>query len=313
MELIKLPLSPTDFLRLVTAPFFALIILGALLSIPMSYMHAAYCRWRGKPAPRDVFRDRVRLAGGFTVLLFALVVNNGFVSTAATFIGGLLIAGERFLLLLAGILAGGKNAGRIVTQIAKMSAREIKAKLDEDTDDDENDGGNPPPPAGPAPWGGAPAARPRTSASSRDKVKRIEEQVFSILSQHISSDYDLETYATVRQGSRVSSYDALILDRNSGGIQLAIEIKYQRAMSVSRTMQLLSNAKKLVPDGYGLLLVIVFGNHDKEIFEQIGKLTKETTGLRGKLGVAFYLADEDGSLKVLDDYDLVKMIDYTQE
>jgi hypothetical protein len=296
------------------AVFLALLALGSLLSIAMNRAHRSFCRWRKrKMLPPDTSKQRIRLVGGFIVLMFALATNQWSVSLAAIFIGGLIIAPTWFQLLLAAILrTDGEHAASIARDfIAKMRHSDIDQKWDEDAEDaaGEDDDDHSPRGSGPAaPSSGDTQADQSATTSPHselvDKVKRIEESFFTILKDR--SAYQVEPYSVVKDGVHAYEYDAVIIDEDTGKIRTAVEIKYQKNMNPRRVSELLDRMKPLQSDKYFMLFIIVFESYTQRSLRETLKLREHQLKSRKDIGISLY-AFSDGSLEPLNDEDLRRL------
>jgi hypothetical protein len=308
VEYLQLPISPDNALRLGAAAIFGLAMLGAFVSIPLSYLRATYCRLRKRPAPRDVFTERVRLAGGLAVLLFATVMNNMPVSTAAVFIGGLLIAPERFLLLLAAILRSkGKDAAKIADGIIKMPTSAIQKKLDDEAKDAEDD--DEPPTSGPA--GGAAPHQPAQKAARRsgdrtangyyDNVVQAENRVIDLISNQLEPQFRLQPYSEVIEGTESRQYDAVVIDQLTMAIRSAVEIKYRRKATSHSMQALLSNAERHLSAAFFVKLIIVCEEYEPSLRDRLTKLKIEFEKKNPTMGVAFYVFEDNDITPFISD------------
>jgi hypothetical protein len=305
-NLLELPLNATDFMRIVVGIVFGLVILGALASIVLNHANIFVSRLTGKPSPQDAFKERVRLAGGFATFMFALAVNEWLVSAAAIFIGGLLIAPEKFLLLLAAILRSDpKSTGSIASEITRMSSKEIQEKLDEDADDlDDNQ-----PPSAPtasAPVESAPPSHLK-SDEIRDRVRAIESKIFNLLKSKLSAGYTIEPYAAVKTPSRVLQYDAVITEKNTKQIRAAVEVKYQKAMSANHIRELLLRSERLLSEEYFVLFIVVFSSHSENSFESLIDLRYQFIHRNQNAGLSYFIS-KGSTIAPLNDDDIDRLV-----
>jgi hypothetical protein len=88
-----------------------------------------------KKTGRDKFKvvqqDLVRLIGGAIVFLIAIVASNPWIYFVSFLIGGLLIASEQFMILLAGVLSSDrKNVFKIIKYVSEMTKAEVDQKVE---------------------------------------------------------------------------------------------------------------------------------------------------------------------------------------
>lgn len=312
MEMLPTRPDPDQFLRLCAAAFFASLVLGALLSVTGNRLHRAYCRLRRRPVPADVYGDRVRLAGGFAAFLFATIVNQQFVSSAAVIIGGLLIAPERFLLVLTAILrTNGKHVADIAIGVIKMKPGEIRDKWKEDADDSDDDNNKKPPRGqGPAQSGrvnGTVANEPHGSMqpATINKVMNIERDAIALLKS--LSSYHIESYSVAKSGGLDYGYDAIALDTSTGSIRAVIEIKYQRQLNEEKTRELIKSLDSRLSDNFSLLIILILESYKSNDSHKISALRNSVQKVRGNCGIAVYRLDH-GMLAPVDEDDIKRLL-----
>ena len=77
-----------------------------------------------------VQQDLVRLVGGSAVFLVAIVASNPWIYFVSFLIGGLLVASEQFMILLAGVLSSDrKNVFKIIKYVSELSRDEIAERV----------------------------------------------------------------------------------------------------------------------------------------------------------------------------------------
>lgn len=222
----------------------------------------------------DEVRTFQKILGGLAVFVVALVANNAFVYIASVFIGGLIIASENFLLLLAAILrskdipAAISALGSIKTSKASQKEIEDKIKTEEITIEEEI-----------PPEISATEIYKSSNPKVNERLKRVamvEELVNIYLKKKFGDRYLEHRKLTTSKGSIIT--DGVVININRK-IKYIVEIKYITEKSFPRIKYILNDLTKRMYDILGrrnrLLTVLISDAMDIENAKMILESNKQ--------------------------------------
>lgn len=302
------PLTVDDFLKLVVGLLFCAVIFLSFLYGTIPYWVRTLKQHRQKissPASMgELQKEPTKIIGGLAILLIALVSNNTWIYAIALFIGGLLIASERFMVSLAAIFNSSRDNVAQIPQlwheplnrleIENKQQEEAVTELKEETKDIDAQ---------------TKEVNQKHSPTINyrevlEKIRNYEAEVIRKIEQKlITKSIIIKPYVrlTPSLGVRASVIlDAVGIDpQNKDKPIFGIEVKYFtsfRKQSLERSIRIAENisSEAKMP----ILLAIVF---EKDIIFDKEKTSRYTHGLLHNVGIVYYQADSNGEVKPLDD------------
>ena len=289
---VQTPLDPTDAARLAATAFTILILTSAFLRLIFF-----------GDERNDVYK---KILGGFSVFLIALIANNDWIYLISLFIGGLLIASEKFLFFLASVFrAEGTQIADIVSDYVRpLTQTEIKAKQGEEV-------------ARPLASSQSKSQRtPTSSLTLRERAKKMrnriaitEREVLAKIdnSMPLSSNFLLREYVAINDNGTDKRFDAAVLSRDTQQILFAFEIRLLNRMRAANVTRFFANlAPHYLSANFQVHFILVFTNLDQDEWPAL-KAAREEFIASHNAGVSFYRL-KDGQLEELltDDIDIFK-------
>lgn len=240
-----------------------------------------------------------KVIGGLGVFIVAIVSDNTTIYIVALFIGGLLIASERFLLFLASIFrAESKDISNIASKFKDLTEIEIEKKREREAKALKK----------------SLVSEPTSKKTSqnpfiigdKELIKRYEAKILREIKFAVmpSSSYTVRYYVEVKDGPRNKQYDAVVVKKNTDSIKYAFEIKFIGPMNIQKVKEFLSQTAPLLSSNkYKTIFTIVFTDYDYNIAQEMLNLRQKQIQNHPEYGVAyFYIRDEQ--LDVLNDEDI---------
>lgn len=256
----------------------------------------------------DIESSLGKIIGGVTILLFALATGNAYIQFTSLFIGGLLIASERFLVHLAGIFKSKSDKVADVVNsygVEPLSADEIRLKAnqeveeaaEEDTTETVDDS--------------ASGSNINKSTNSEDELrqsielsqqkkrpaisielyKKAENLVISELRTRIYFNEHLQKYIklTVSPTQTVTP-DAVVLRRDTNEVISVIEVKlFNIKRSVKGFTRIADSFASLFKDtNFKAVIFIVMTDYDFDKVNQLLEMREQLKIKYPNLGVVIY-------------------------
>jgi hypothetical protein len=260
------------------------VLIGGVLTIMilLTFIRILFCR-----NDRDLFK---KILGGLTVFLIAIISKNPYIYFTALFIGGLLIASEQFLLLLASLMrAKSSDISKIAEKFPQLSPTEIKEKREDDIKIQLN--------------------KP-IKLESKEKVEKlgiaieiVERSILRMLKLKVlfNSGILFREYIRTNIDQKVIVFDGIIVEKNSEKIIDAFEIKLLKNMEtkgVERVMETYKSLLKIIP--YELHVIFVFQEYDHEAAQKLLTVRKKYKNMFSNLRVSYYKLEDKSYSKFED-------------
>lgn len=303
------PFNATDFLR-----FIAIVLFGGI--IILSFIYGTLLGWlfKKQDPKNDFHKEPTKVIGGLSVLLVALIANTPVIYGIALFIGGLLIASEKFMINLAAIFnSDRKNVHKISDHWTEATPSQIEEKQEREAEENaiveeaQDKSGN---------KKNTPSQNPGEIIRSvtnhgLDKIKNIEALTLSYFRKKVSNQHNksLIEYVDSRDTDteRRRIYDAIVID-GSNNVTFGIEIRY---IDTIRPILLRTSTKKAIERmksiHFPLLVAVTYqdeGSFSPKNFKDYIAYIHETYD---DVGIVFYKVS-DGKLKAVEESDLEKML-----
>lgn len=248
-----------------------------------------------------------KILGGLAVLIVAIIAHNGWIYFLSFFIAGLLIASERFMLLLAAVF----NSDR--TNVHKIPSywHEDQKLYDEqdlvDTFEESAEENITIEPSRDKKQSKDKDVKPQETKEEKkerfkkyvEKISDIEARVLRILKARSDFRFLVKNNVTVKVGEKTVQYDAIYVEQETNRIQGAFEIKYFPIMRAMNVKAYLGNrAKKYIADEFKVGFIIVFNTYDHDELDKILETVEEFENTHQNAFVTIY-QNEPQSLTTL--------------
>lgn len=317
-QLVTLPLSPSEFLRFTIVGLFgAIIVVSFLYGIMFSWISRLIHAPRNSPAKNEhiseLEREPTKIIGGLGVFIIALLANNPYIYAISLFIGGLLIASEKFMIHLAAIFNSSRERVADISKqwgIEDLDRDEIKQKQESDAEEVIAKGE---------------AARPQKETVKMTKknvenslkeyhkviqeLQKLEAKVFKKIESRISTNsVVLKPYVRVRINDATYAFDAIGQDILSKKILFGLEFKYYSYLHLRSIERLVDRVRPIAHvSNFPIYLVIVFEEIHKDLLDRIQNTTKEERLENKNIGLVYYQLDKDRNLKLVNDVRLSEL------
>ncbi len=246
-----------------------------------------------------------KVIGGLGVFTVAIVSNNSYIYVLALFIGGLLIASERFLLFLASIFkAESRDISGIASKFESLTEKQIDEKREKEIQTLRS-------------FKGATvynqkgvAVRLQPIPDGKEMVKKYENELLAKIKGiliYSGAGLAVREYVAVKDGERNKQYDAIIVARNTDIIKVAFEIKFLGEMSLQKTENYFSDdIKNIVSEKYKTIFMIVFTNYDYNIAQELLRFRENQLQKHLEYAIAYFYI-KDNRLVSLNDEDVERL------
>lgn len=217
-----------------------------------------------------------KVLGGLSVLLVAIIADNAWIYFLALFIAGLLIASERFMLLLAAVFNSDRtNVHKIPSywqEEKSYSEQELVETIEESSGEREIAKDTPDNPEGKDDTSSKDAAEDKRERFKAyiQKISDIESMALSKLRDRTNYKYQLKESVAVKLNDVTIKYDAIFVEPETNTIKGAFEVKYFASMKGANIKAYLGNrARKFLSSEYKVGFIIVFNGYDHGELNQI--------------------------------------------
>lgn len=316
MNLIKTPMDTFEFLAMSVSVIFAFISILAFFGLILTYilhkMRRSKLRKNELPQESGKFYTNVesglgKIIGGVTILLFALATGNGYIQFASLFIGGLLIASERFLVHLAGIFKSKSDKVADVVNsygVESLSTEEIRLKVSQEIEEaNEQD------PCEATDEGGSNSAEKLAKGDSRlmmpidtskqedrpvflrELYKKAEDLIFSEVRSRLYYREHLQKFIKLKISPTQSvTPDAVVLRRDTNEVVSVIEVKlFNSKRGIKWATRIADSFATLFKDvNFKAVIFIVMTDYDFDKVNQLLEMRKRLKVKYPNFGVVIY-------------------------
>ena len=289
-----------------------ILVLLFFMSVIVFYLFVKVVSSIFRPTSRNLSDSKI--LGGLSVLMVAIIADNAWIYFLSFFIAGLLIASERFMLLLAAVFNSDRtNVHKIPSywqeeeksydeqELVETIENSVQEGVDssEETSQEVTDVD-------------AQNAREAEEAKKErlkqyvQKISDIESRALRVLKKRADYKYQLKSSVAVKVDDLTVKYDAIYVEADTNRIVGAFEVKYFPAMKNMNVKAYLGNrAKRYLSTEYKVGFIFVFNSYDYDELNQILKSVEEFEKINPESFVAIYQS-EDQSLTPLYETSLKK-------
>lgn len=303
---ISIPLSADD-----AVTFYALFILGTIiifcfLILALMYLVAFF---KSKPSPEN---ELTKIIGGLSLLFVAIIAANTWIYVLAFFISGLLIASERFMVVLAAILNSDRKNVHKIPSFFNLGPTEIEEKHTEEAEDSLS---NQAEETLSTSSGMESSIQDRNPESDRkrfneklDQIKKTEKYLLNNFERNLANDFGrekvaLRRYVRIKTDLGPIAYDAILAEPQTHKILLGVEITHLNSMRLTQSKRAIEQAIRKYKAEFPLLISVIFTDYDPGVAAQLVKFKNLIRKNSPDIGIIVYQM-VDGKVSTINDEDL---------
>ena len=265
--------------------------------------------FKSLPTPEN---ELAKIIGGLSLLCVAIIASNPWMYALAFFISGLLIASERFMVVLAAILNSDRKNVHKIPPFFNLGATEIEEKHTEEAEESLTSQAEE---AQPTSTGmeSLPEEKDPESARKRldeklDQIKRTEKHLLNNFERNLAHTFAIDKvvlrrYVRIKTDLGTIAYDALLTEPLTHKILLGVEIMHLNSMRLSQSKKAIEQAIRKYKAEFPLLISVIFTDYDPSVAAQLVKFKNLIKKNSPDIGIIIYQM-ADGKVTTITDEDL---------